>query len=76
MQTDLDRTAKVEFLLDGETRIYALRRLYHVPRAGDNCILPGAGHDTIRPVLSVTWCLDKGATERGVTVLVVLGAEL
>jgi hypothetical protein len=76
MQTDLDRTAKVEFFLDGEPRMYALRRLYHVPRAGDNCVLPEAARDTIRPVLSVTWCMDEGATERGVKVQVVLGDRI
>ena len=72
MQPDLDRTAKVEFFVEGELRMWALRRMYHVPRVGDNCVF----RDIIRPVLSVTWCMDEGATERGVKVQVALGDEL
>jgi hypothetical protein len=72
MQTDLDRTAKVEFWVEGELRMYALRRMYYVPRQGDNCVVMDMG----RPVLSVTWCLDEDAKERGVKVKVLLGDEL
>jgi hypothetical protein len=72
MYTDLDRTAKVEFYVDGEPRMHALRRLYHVPRQGDNCVF----RDILRPVLSVTWCLDEDATDRGVKVQISLGDEL
>jgi hypothetical protein len=52
--------------------MYALRRLHHVPRQGDNCVFQGF----VFPVLSVTWCLDEDATERGVKVQVALGNEL
>ena len=72
MKTELDLTAKVEFWVEGEPRMYALRRLHHVPRQGDNCVFQGF----VFPVLSVTWCLDEDATERGVKVQVALGNEL
>ena len=68
MMTTLDTTAKVEFYLHHSPDMFALRRLYHIPRVGDVCVFGDVG----RHVKGVTWCLDEDATERGVKVQITL----
>ena len=72
MNSELDRTAKVEFWLESDWRMYAMRRMYHVPKTGDFCVF----NDVLRQVNAVTWCLDEDATESGVKVQVSLGDEI
>lgn len=67
--SELEKTAKVEFWIHDESRLFALRRMRYVPRKGDFCVFKGV----LRPVVSVVWCLDEDATELGVKVQVTLG---
>lgn len=67
--SELDKTVKIDFWIDGEPRQYAQRLMYHVPRVGEFCVFK----HKMRPVKDVIWCLDEDATARGVKVQVVLG---
>jgi polyphosphate kinase 2 (PPK2 family) len=63
-------SAAINFYILGEAKRYAFRRMYHVPRIGDFCVFNDVRYEVAR----VEWCLDEGATERGVRVNVELKA--
>lgn len=61
-------SAAVNFFLIGEKRQFAFRRMWHVPRIGDQCVF-----DDVRyRVENIEWCMDEGATEVGIRVNVEL----
>jgi hypothetical protein len=62
--------AAVNFYILAKAGRYAFRRMYHVPRIGDFCVFSDVRYEVAR----VEWCLDEGATERGVRVNVELKA--
>ncbi len=69
--SELHKTVKVDFWIDGKPRQYAQRRMYYVPRVGEFCVFK----EKMRPVTAVVWCLDEDATERGVKVQIMLGED-
>ena len=64
MHMDFDHSATVNFFLVGEKKEFAFRRLPFVPREGEICVFA----DRRYIVQKVEWCLDIGATEKGVRV--------
>jgi hypothetical protein len=61
-------TVNSNFWLENQTKQFALRRLYHVPRKGEHCFF----NDKIYEVTLIEWCLDDDATLVGTRVNVVL----
>lgn len=61
---------KVCFYLPNDHRMMAMLRMQSVPRTGEVCVFGACKHE----VLSVEWCLDEDATERGTLVNIELSA--